>query len=248
MNIEYIYVQKRHKLNTRSDKDIFDVTEIPESVARFLKMGSASSHCIENFVKVDKVTPPQCLDKQLNILMKHEDKVKLYLDLLRKSETDASTLELLRNEDSKIEDELMNIAISDDEKSGNSIHEEDFANSVFNIGDLEKNILYDSSEQSLMSFDSTSSSNFSLEEPSLLDSSCSMTQLDGSSDFNGLAGVECESDIISALLNIFRCFENLWDRFDDHKLCLAPHTKEGFRCMFCHMRSISLRLIQQRKK
>ena len=62
--------------------------------------------------------------------------------------------------------------------------------------------------QSLQSaeYQKTSSSNFSLEEPSLLDSSCPddmnepMAQLDGSVDFNGLTGVECESDTLSALL------------------------------------------------
>ena len=66
------------------------------------------------------------------------------------------------------------------------------------------------------------------------------SQLDGNSDFNGLAGIACDSSVISGIINIFRCFENVWENFEEHQLCLVPHTKDGFRCMFCHIRSISL--------
>ena len=59
------------------------------------------------------------------------------------------------------------------------------------------------------------SSDFSQIDTSTPDSSSSdeftVHQLDGSGDFSGLAGIQCESDVMSAIINIFRNFEDVWD-------------------------------------
>ena len=41
---------------------------------------------------------------------------------------------------------------------------------------------------------------------------------------------------------------SVWRSFEEHKLCQAPHSKEGLRCMFCHIRSISLRINRAKLK
>ena len=69
-------------------------------------------------------------------------------------------------------------------------------------------------------------------------------QLDGLDDvpFNGLAGINCDDQFISSVITIFRSFEGVWKEFDDHQLCMRAKPKTGLRCLFCQVRSLSLRM------
>ena len=86
-------------------------------------------------------------------------------------------------------------------------------------------------------FNSTWASDIFLSVPRISDTSLSddskISQLDGSSDFSGLAGINCESNVISAIINIFRSLENIWETFENHQLCLVPHAENDHRCMLC---------------
>ena len=72
-------------------------------------------------------------------------------------------------------------------------------------------------------------------------------QLDGSEErpmkesFNGLAGLISDGVVIPFLINFFRSFENHWGLFVKHELCKKPKCKTGRRCLFCHLRSSTLR-------
>ena len=73
--------------------------------------------------------------------------------------------------------------------------------------------------------------------------SFNIVQLDGLHDepFNGLAGINCDNQFISSIITVFRSFEGIWKDFDDHPLCMRAK-KAGLRCLFCQVRSLSLRL------
>jgi hypothetical protein len=73
---------------------------------------------------------------------------------------------------------------------------------------------------------------------------CKIDQLDGLNDepFNGLAGINCDDQFLCSVITIFRSFEGIWKEFDDHPLCSRAKTKTGLRCLFCQVRSLSLRL------
>ena len=53
---------------------------------------------------------------------------------------------------------------------------------------------------------------------------------------------------MSTTLNVFRSFEGIWRNFDRHELYLHAKTDAGFRCFFCQIRSVSLRLNRAKKR
>ena len=57
-----------------------------------------------------------------------------------------------------------------------------------------------------------------------------------------LTSFECESEMLSALINIFRTFNNIWFNSSEHELCKTAKNKTGLRCLFCSFRSFALRL------
>ena len=72
---------------------------------------------------------------------------------------------------------------------------------------------------------------------------CNIDQLDGLHDepFNGLAGINCDDQLLFSLITVFRSFEGIWKNFDNHQLCMQAK-KAGLRCLFCQVRSLSLRV------
>ena len=68
-------------------------------------------------------------------------------------------------------------------------------------------------------------------------------QVDGNNDElraeSSLAPFSCESESLSAVINVFRSFSKPWENSSDHGLCM---TKSGLRCLFCGFRSFALRL------
>ena len=70
-------------------------------------------------------------------------------------------------------------------------------------------------------------------------------QVDGNEEEQNqtrLAPFNCESEMLSAVINIFRSLSNLWNNSSDHQLCMKAKSKTGLRCLFCSFRSFSLRL------
>ena len=72
-------------------------------------------------------------------------------------------------------------------------------------------------------------------------------QIDGNQDFqrnrfNGLTAFDCQSELLSATINVLRSFETFWIQFKDHSLCKTATNKDGQRCLFCSVRSFSLRV------
>ena len=69
-------------------------------------------------------------------------------------------------------------------------------------------------------------------------------QVDGNSEetFTGLAAIKCEHKLLATSLNVFRSFEQIWNKFENHIICKKAKNKVGLRCMFCHIRSFSLRV------
>ena len=80
----------------------------------------------------------------------------------------------------------------------------------------------------------------------------SILQLDGSqevlqNDINS-APFSCESEMLSAVINVFRSFNKLWESSTDHELCTQATSKSGLRCLFCSFRSFALRLSKAKTK
>ena len=72
----------------------------------------------------------------------------------------------------------------------------------------------------------------------------SVIQLDGGNDepFNGLTGINCGNAFLSSVITVFQSFEGICRYFDHHQLCIRAKSKQGNRCLFCKIRSLSLRL------
>ena len=154
--------------------------------------------------------------------------------------------EMLRSDDADKYD-ILNMS-NDSEKNQEYSHimEKSFED-LFRSNILEENIpLSLSDSEPSNEFNSTWASEMLLSDRELSNDSLSddikLSQLDGNSDFSGLAGITCKSSVLFSIINIFRSLENIWETFEDHKLCLVPHAENDRRCMFCHVRSIALRV------
>ena len=81
---------------------------------------------------------------------------------------------------------------------------------------------------------------------------CTIPQLDGSADMNPvsnvLGGINCEGNMASTIVNLFRCLEDTWILFKNHTLCSKPLSSTISRCLFCHLRSICLRVNKVKRR
>ena len=228
---------------------IYERSELPAIVENFLNVSNEATAFLENYVQprtgylCDKVSKPEETE------FKHSRKVK---ECMKETEK----IEVLRSEDKRKfievkhdQEDICNERISDDIMY--SLEQIEYTSGTDSSTDLNlrnSSMAVSSSEES-SSFDDSSILK--------IDESCDISdhiqelcrnrmspisQLDGSDDtYHGLAGIASDGVVIPFIINIFRGLEQHWNLFGKHALCTKPKCKSGSRCLFCHLRSVTLR-------
>ena len=228
---------------------------LPDSIKQFLKVSDDSTYCLESYAvpKTDKlINNLEIIEKKAVQLESNVTKYSSKLENLIEENIYNQNLEELRSENAPHFDDILDI--SGKSSTRDSISCEDMidissSDNVLDINDpfLSIQVIENEDEQSYIVTSSLTQSDTSSSDTSISDRFL-IQQLDGSEDWFGLAGIQCESNVLCAIINIFRNFEDAWGMLESHTLCLEPHSENNVRCMFCHIRSIALRVNRAKLK
>ena len=252
---------KRSKDTDYSENNIACGWGLPDEVENFLEISSGTTHCLENYV-VEKLTPDNnCVPWEIHDF--EPDVSFRDVSELRKKRIEKYT----RN----IREQIEGLDEMDFSECFRNTTSSPSSDNMYSFPLLGKGDLSPIPQTDAVSFQNVSpSSPFSpvnlqfensleiednenkscQQESNVTDTSSSsvssygIVQLDGLTDdpFIGLAGINCDDPFLSSVITVFRSFEGVWRNFDDHQLCMVAKSKTGHRCLFCQMRSLSLRL------
>ena len=235
--------------------------KLSNEIEKFLEISNSTTHCLENYVGDQLVSKQSMkpnpadgftLDQQLklNAGISYEEQINIRKNRIK---TYCSKL-LQQKENSRYDEPAANIKTSpksfevmNPQFLSSPLKQDSFSPipQTDAINFKEFSPLTTNLPSDISPFDLNSCPQFEFERNQLETiHSCNIVQLDGLDDepFNGLAGINCDDQFLSSVITIFRSFEGVWKEFDDHQLCMRAEPKTGIRCLFCQVRSLSLRM------
>ena len=210
-NSTHFYISSDHK-NIIKSNDVA-ASDFPEQVEKFLKVSCDTTHFLENYVESCEDNAKETKDDYEKIcgqIMKHEENVNQYAKKLK----------------------------GFIEKSTDKPQMKLFTARLLNLK-TNPCVIGEQNKYEVQLDTKSCLSDGLLEEKQM----SPIGQLDGNDDvfeFHGLAGISSEGVVIPFLINFFRGLEQHWNAFDKHILCKRATNKSGSRCLFCHLRSVTL--------